>query len=69
MNDEYIVELEPGVWIAAIAGDPGRTLRKENAKRFSSGKDARRGITAARKYRAFIAAIVSHVPRRLREDL
>lgn len=56
---EWIVELEPGVWIADIEGDPGRTLRKENAKQFLSPKSARRGITNARRYRAFTAAIVT----------
>ena len=56
---EWVVELEPGVWIADIEGDPGRTLKRTNAKTFSSPKDARRGITDARKYRAFQGAIVT----------
>lgn len=31
---QYIVELEPGCWLARWRGDPGRTTRKDCAKHF-----------------------------------
>ena len=31
---DYIIELEKGVWLADGEGDPPRTLRAENARRF-----------------------------------
>jgi len=34
MNKYFIIELEPGVYAAPWLGDPGRTIRKINAKRF-----------------------------------
>jgi len=34
MNEYYIIELEPGVYAAPWLGDPGRTIKKLNAKRF-----------------------------------
>lgn len=48
-----IVELEPGVWLAAWRGDPGRTLVKATAKVFRSASAAERAIRAARVYRPF----------------
>lgn len=32
----FIVELEAGVWLSDMEGDPGRTLKVENAKQFRS---------------------------------
>jgi hypothetical protein len=49
----WIVELEPGVWIAPISGDPGRTLVVEHATVFSSRKLAGRALDDARSYRPF----------------
>ena len=36
MDEYFIIELEPGVYVAPWLGDPGRTTTKENAKRFPS---------------------------------
>ena len=33
---DYIIELEKGLWLADGEGDPPRTLRSENARRFPS---------------------------------
>ena len=44
----WIVEIEKGVWLAARDGDPGRTLVKENAKRFRSELAANRALGKAR---------------------
>ena len=33
---KYIIELEPGVYIAPWTGDPGRTMKIENALDFAS---------------------------------
>ena len=49
----FIVELEPGVWTAEWSGDPGRTLVRNNAKRFKSKRSARTAINSARRYRVF----------------
>lgn len=57
----HIVELEPGVWMAPIEGDPGRTLVKENARIFKSENFALLGLKLARKYRPFVNACVERV--------
>ena len=49
----YIVELEYGVWLAPWDGDPGRTLQKENARKFHTKADANYYLTQARIYRPF----------------
>lgn len=55
----YLVELEPGVWIADVDGDPGRTLTRDNAKRFVL-VGALRALKDARVWRGFkSAAMVS----------
>ena len=33
---EFIVEIAPGCWLAKLQGDPGRTLLRDNAKRYKS---------------------------------
>lgn len=43
----FIVELEEEVWIAPWEGDPGRTLVKENAKRFKSKGAATKAMDKA----------------------
>lgn len=48
-----VVELEPGVWLADWPGDPGRTLRYENALRFVRAVHAERELALAREYRPF----------------
>jgi hypothetical protein len=57
MND-YIVELEPGVWIADGEGDPPRTLVRANAKRFASKWLAKEALLFARDFRPFLGASV-----------
>lgn len=49
----WVVEIQDGVWIADWDGDPGRTLKEENAKRFFLKSDAEKALTEARKYRPF----------------
>jgi hypothetical protein len=49
----YIVKLEKGVWLAPWDGDPGRTLKKENAKEFKLKSDANHALIQARMYRPF----------------
>ena len=58
---KWIVQLEPGVWIAPWSGDPGRTLRRESASRFASRGFAGRALRYARRYRPFAAAKVEEV--------
>lgn len=56
METRYIVELEPGVYISGTQGDPGRTLRKDYAKRYKTAPAARGGLTRARRIRPFVNA-------------
>jgi hypothetical protein len=49
----YIVELEPGVWLAPWTGDPGRTVKMEHAAIFHTDEDAKKAIRQARRYRLF----------------
>ena len=58
----YIVELEPGVWVAPWWGDPGRTMVKSSAKRFGSMPAALRAMSKAREIRPFPVAKVEEVP-------
>lgn len=55
---EYIVQLEQGCWIADWDGDPGRTIKIDNAERFSTVGDAAKALKAARKFRPFSFAII-----------
>lgn len=57
-----IVELENGVWLAPWDGDPGRTLRIENAKTFASFKDAEDALKMAREWRQFVEARILPKP-------
>lgn len=57
----YIVELEPGVWIAGWPGDPGRTIVRQNAKEFSNRRDAEIGRARARRIRKFADAQIHPV--------
>ena len=52
----YIVELDRNVWIADIQGDPGRTLRQEDAQHFRTLAKAKKALREARNYRPFKAA-------------
>jgi hypothetical protein len=53
------VELEPGVWLADGEGDPGRTLREENAAEFKTRLDAAKALNKAREYRPFPKAVTT----------
>lgn len=44
----YIVEFEEGCWAAPWSGDPGRTLVKDNAKRFKTLSAAIKCLDKAR---------------------
>ena len=52
-QQEYIVEIETGVWIAPWKGDPSRTLDRNNAQLFKGKSAAKGALTRARKYRPF----------------
>ena len=58
----WIVELEPGVFLAPISGDPGRTLDASNASVYSSHPRARIALRAAQKLRPFEQARVTLAP-------
>ena len=61
-SGKWIVQLEPGVWVADIEGDPGRTVVRDNAKRFRNLVTAGKAVTAARKYRPFKGASIDSAP-------
>lgn len=61
MNNQYIVEIDPGCWLCGVQGDPGRTMVKESAQRFESMEAALLAIEAARKYRPFENAAIESV--------
>ena len=58
----WIVELEPGVFLAPISGDPGRCLDARNAQTYESHPRARRALLAAQKLRPFDKARVTLAP-------
>ncbi len=55
---KFLVELEPGVFIAPWAGDPGRTLIKASASRFDTKEQASAAIDRASDYREWRAPAV-----------
>jgi len=46
---KYIIELSKTSWVADWKGDPGRTLKLQNAKLFSTYDSAKRALTKIRK--------------------
>jgi hypothetical protein len=56
MKIRYIVELEPGVYLAPWLGDPPRTCVLVNSRWFLSKRSAAGAIVRARKYRPFLEA-------------
>lgn len=54
----WIVELEPGVFIADGDGDPPRTLSFRNSRRFESRHMATAALRRARRWRRFKQARV-----------
>lgn len=65
--NEWIVELEPGVWLAPWSGDPGRTLVEATAKRYKERRNAVYALTRARRYRPFRCARIVEVRMHLTE--
>ena len=65
---EYIIELEKDVWLAEWKGDPGRTLKIENAQKYTDLKEAQSDLIQARTYRPFkkakILQIKGDMPKR-----
>jgi hypothetical protein len=55
----WVVELEPGVWLAPWEGDPGRTLVESSAKRFETMAAAALALTRARNSRPFPHAAIN----------
>lgn len=51
--EDYIVELEEGLWIAPWDGGQGRTAKKVNAKNFTKQSTAWRAIESAQRLRPF----------------
>ena len=64
MSVAYVVELEPGCWLADGQGDPPRCCKIENAKVFTDYVEAVVAMVEWRKYRAFknIAARKIEIP-------
>lgn len=61
-SDEWVVQLEElGVWLAPIAGDPGRTIILASATRFHSQHKAETALRKARKFRPFAQAEVKRM--------
>lgn len=58
----WIVELEPGVYLAPWRGDPGRTLEAKSALVYDSHPRARLALLAAQKLRPFERARVTLAP-------
>jgi len=61
LSREYVVQLQIGCWIADWEGDPGRTLKLGNAKRFSTQHKAYIALEQARTYRPFKEALVNKI--------
>lgn len=55
---DWVVELEHGVWISDVSGDPGRTVVFQNAKHFETQRDAEIALRKARRYRRFANAVI-----------
>ena len=53
MENYYVVKLEEGVWLAPWEGDPGRTLKIENAAKYYVRENAEKALSDALKYRSF----------------
>jgi len=48
----YIVEIDKGVWLAPWVGDPGRTLVKDSARKYTSLHGAKTALgIAVKKYK------------------
>jgi hypothetical protein len=61
MGESYIVELEPGVYLADYVGDPGRTLVKKLAWVFDNDKKAKDQLRLSRRYKDFKYAKIINI--------
>lgn len=59
--ENYIAELEKGVWVAPWVGDPGITIVKANAQIFKKRSTAWKAIEKAEDFRSFPKAIVTQI--------
>lgn len=57
----YVVEIQPGCWLAPWGGDPGRTLVLNSARVFPSKRAARMALKRARVCRACTEARIVEV--------
>ena len=57
----FIVELESKCWIASWDGDPGRTIVKENAKKFKTKGQAKLALEVCRTYRHLKMLVCWHL--------
>jgi len=58
MNNGWVVEIQPGCWLATWNGDPGRTELREYARQYKSAHAAECALRAARRYRPLEGALV-----------
>ena len=63
----YIVELDPGCWLADWEGDPGRTVVRKSAKKFPTKIAAALALLEARHFKEFPNAVI--VPVGIRKFL
>lgn len=63
--DGWVVEIEPGCWLAPWEGDPGRTLLLANVKRYKSAREANCALRRARTIRPLKYAKVYQLNARL----
>lgn len=61
MKKNWIVVLEDGVYLAPWGGDPGRTLNRKLALKYSAKQDAELALSLARQYRPFKNARIERV--------
>lgn len=57
----YVVELQPGCWLATWHGDPGRTEVLSYATQFKSHRSASRMLTMKMRHRPFPLAAVRRI--------
>lgn len=63
MRIHYIVEIQPGCWLAPWKGDPGRTLVLESARVFTTRRGAAIALGLAKRHRTLLDAQLVAVVR------
>lgn len=58
----FVVEISKDCWLAAVDGDPGRTLVREHARRYRTRHGARTALGMARRWRPLPNAKIYEVP-------